>query len=199
VSLRVTWLCWLLVAASLGLAGCAKLRNDAPEGDRSSCPDVDAGRIVDPALLAFLSRARAAHHMADRHEENKSIDAALRVLDELISGPRPGGKTPLPEVREVLADTHARLADLRSQRGQFAEAARDVAQGLELAAEPSYFRGHLFETRGLLEERRAKSLTDQGKSSESAEATRSALAAFEESMRIQAQVIDRTLHDGDAG
>ena len=188
----------LLIAASIMCAGCARVRNEAPAVDNTACPELDAGRIVDPALLAFLSRARAAHHIADRHEENKSDDSAIRVLDELIDGPRPGGQTPSPEVREVLADTHARLADLRSQRGQFAEAARHVQQGLELASEPSYFRGHLFETRGLLEERRAKSLSDQGKTSESAEATRTALAAFEESMRIQAQVIDKTLHEGDA-
>lgn len=103
-----------------------------------------------------------------------------------------------PEVREVLADTRARLADLKSQLGQFQQASKDVDRGLELAEETTYFRGHLFEVRGLVEERRAKDLSDKGNTTAAEEAKRQALDAFEKSMSIQAEVIRQATDEEDA-
>ena len=178
-----------LVLAALSLASCSR-KEPAP---REVCPELDAGKPVDPALFAFLSRARAAHHTADLHEQDKDLQGAVRALESLLSGPIPSADRPPPEVREVLADTRARLADYRSQLGDFDAAARDVGQGLELAREPSYFRGHLFEVRGLIEERRARKLRDAGDAPSSEQAKQRALEAFEESMRIQEQVIRDSL------
>lgn len=59
--------------------------------------------------------------------------------------------------------------------------------------ERTYFRGHLFEVRGLLEDRRAKALTDEGKGEEALKAKQRALSAFETSMEIQAEVINQAL------
>ncbi len=117
-------------------------------------PAADSAVPVDPALLAFLSRARSAHHRADLHEDERPQRAA-KALEELIDGPLPEGGTMLPEVREVLADTHARLADLESRFGKYDAARQHIHRGLELAQEISYFRGHLFEVRGLVAERLA--------------------------------------------
>ncbi len=181
-----------VVLVPLGLlTACSK--GEAPAPAASACPDLPGAPVVDPALLAFLSRARAAHHMADRHEEAKELPAAVAALDKLLAGPKPGGEAPLPEVREVLADTHARLADLESQLGQFEAADGHVALGLKGATEPSYFQGHLYEVRGLLEERRAKVLRERGDEVGAEKASRAAITAFEQAMQIQARVIEGTL------
>ncbi|HEY6561639.1 MAG TPA: hypothetical protein VI072_30420 [Polyangiaceae bacterium] len=179
----------LVLLSSLG--ACSKGESPAPAA--SACPELPGAPVVDPALLAFLSRARAAHHMADRHEEAAELPAAIAALGKLLAGPTPGGDAPLPEVREVLADTHARLADLESQLGQYEAAERHVTLGLKGATEPSYFQGHLFEVRGLLEERRAKFLRERGRPEDADRASRAAIAAFEQAMQIQARVIERTL------
>jgi hypothetical protein len=170
----------------LCLAGC---REASPPGE------TDSGQPVDPALLAFLSRARSAHHIADGAEEQNDLGRAVEVLRGLVAGPFPGGSVQgaAPEVREVLSDTRARLADLESRRGNFDEAARDVDDGLELARETTYFRGHLFEVRGLVEERHAKALEKEEKPADATAAKKRALDAFEESMKIQAEVIKKAV------
>ena len=129
------------------LGGCNGDRDDHPTTAGSAVP-------VDPVLLAYLSRARSAHHRADLTEANDP-KMATTALQQFVDGPLPPGGTSLAEVREVLADTHARLADLWSRQGEFDRAKQSVARGLELAREISYFRGHLFEVRGLVDERLA--------------------------------------------
>jgi tetratricopeptide (TPR) repeat protein len=154
------------------------------------CPEVLAGAPVEPALLAFLSRARAAHHRADDPEQRGDLKGAIRELEALLAGPSLPGNA--PEAREVLADTRARLADLRSRSGDYDRAEADVAEGLRLVPETSYFRGHLFEVRGLSEERRSKALASAGDVANAAAAKNRALTAFQEAMEIQAAVIERT-------
>lgn len=185
--------CLLGVALALTLGACSK-------GSSERAPDGDAAAPIDPVLLAFLSRAKAAHHSADLHEEAGRLEQAVHALQGLVDGPAPGGASPsAPEVREVLADSLARLADLKSQLGLYPAAARDVERGLELAKETTYFRGHLFEVRGLVEERLGKSLKDKGESAAAEEAKKRALDAFEKSMAIQAEVIEKATGPAEAG
>jgi hypothetical protein len=161
---------------------------------QKSTPDACAGtdeRPVGPALLAFLSRSRAAHHRADLRESKNDLAGAETELGAILAGPKP----PCPgaaEVREVIADTRARLGDLRSQRGDFPAALADVEEGLKLVPEPSYFRGHLVEVRGLVEERHAKALATSGDNVGARAAEERAMAAFQEAMQIQAAVIERS-------
>ncbi len=169
-----------LLCALFLLAGCAK----------KTCDDTAGGTPVDPVLMSFLGGARAAHHLADGREEKGDLAGAEAALGALLNGALPP-KRDAAEVREVLADTRARLADLRSRRGDFDGALGDVDRGLGLVPEPSYFRGHLYETRGLIEERRTKALTASGDPAGAALARERALAAFEEAMRIQQGVIRR--------
>jgi hypothetical protein len=168
---------------TLALAGCMKAAPDP-------CADADGGAPVGPALLAFLSRSRSAHHRADAREEHQELGAAEVELDAIIQGPKPACPD-AAEVREVLADTHARLGELRSRHGAFPDALRDVDQGLALVPETSYFRGHLFEVRGLIEERQAKALAARGDPSAAKAAEERALAAFQEAMRVQSEVIEK--------
>jgi tetratricopeptide (TPR) repeat protein len=197
-AVAVLALAWL----GVGPLGCARSgpgteRETGISIQQGACEPA-AGPIVDSVLLAFLSKARSAHHQADLHEQAGDQAAAIRALDGLVNGPRPGGARPLPEAGEVLADTRARLADLRSTRGEFEPALRDVDEGLALALEPTYFRGHLFEVRGLVEERRAKALDEKGDRDAAATARKAAVEAFEQAVTIQDQVISSALGDGGA-
>ena len=97
------------------------------------------------------------------------------------------------EVREVLSDTRARIANLESRRGRFESAEQHLKEGLDLAREATYFRGHLYEVRGLVEERRSKELSAKGQAGAAETAKQRALEAFEESMKIQEQVIKSTV------
>jgi hypothetical protein len=171
----------LALVVPLALVACAK--------PKDACADTD-NRPVGAALLAFLSRSRAAHHRADAREQRNDPAGAEAELSAILDGPVP----PCPsaaEVREVLADTHARLGDLKSRHGDFAGALADVEKGLTLVPDEGYFRGHLVEVRGLVEERHAKSLAASGDLSGSKAAEDRALAAFQEAMRIQSAVIER--------
>jgi tetratricopeptide (TPR) repeat protein len=153
-------------------------------------------RVVDPVLLAFLSQARSAHHVADQREAAGDTAAALRALQGLIAGPRPPQGA--PEVGEVLADTHARIADISSRVGRFDQADRAIEEGLSSAKQPTYFRGHLFEVRGLVEERREKALRGSGRGLEADQARDRSLSAYEEAMKIQAEVILKASPAGSA-
>ena len=177
-----------VVALVLALGAC---RRAAPD----PCADAEGGAPVGPALLAFLSRSRAAHHRADAFEERNDTQAARAELDAVIHGPLPACPG-AAEVREVLADTHARLGDLASRNGDFAAALASVEQGLGLVPEQSYFRGHLFEVRGLVEERQSKALAARGDAAGATGAAERALTAFQEAMRIQSEVIERAAPKG---
>jgi tetratricopeptide (TPR) repeat protein len=174
--MRLALVAFALLLTLLG--GCA----------RRACDDEAGSAPVDPVLMSFIGSARAAHHLADGREEQGDLPGAEAALVALLDGPLPP-KRDAAEVREVLADTRGRLADLKSRRGDFDSALADIDRGLALVPEASYFRGHLFETRGLVEERRTKALVATGDQALAAKARERALAAFEEAMRIQQGVI----------
>lgn len=186
-----TWRAWTLIGAmgvaSLGVA-CSK--RDRP-------PLIAEGAEgVDTVLLAFLSQARALHHEANIKEDSGDLRGARESLARLLASKHGVG----PEVDEVLADASARKAELEVRLGDLAAAEQSVAAGLSYAREPGYFRGHLLETSGLVEEARAKHFADAGKPIEADAARKKALKTLEEAIAMQASVIDRALGvDGGAG
>lgn len=177
----------LLACALFGLTACSRRATPTPAG---RCAEIDAGTPVDPLLLAFLSRARAAHHLADAHESAGDLRQATEPLAALVKGPLPPTNSGdlAPEVHEVLADTEARLADLRSRTGAFEQAVADVVAGLEHAREPNYFRGHLLETQGLVEERHAQAL-EKRDPDQAAALRKRAIGLLEQAMTVQAGVL----------
>ncbi len=187
------------VLAGILLFGCAKPDGGAASRATAHPAQADAGPAVDPALLAFLSEARALHHQANVYEASNEPSQALESLDKLVHVQRPHPGVKVPEVEEVLADTYARLAELRLRAGSFDGAARDVQEGLTHAGDPTYFRGHLFEVAGLVEEARAASLTDAGHSADADRARERALALLQEAVDIQNKVIADSLAAPDAG
>ncbi len=182
----------VLASTLVALAGCAK----AHETSSSACPPEPGDvRPVDQVLLAWLSKARTLHHLADLAEEQGSIDEAIRRLEELVGGTLPGGRA--PEAAEVMADTYARIAELRTRRGDYEHADQAIISGLAYAPGPTYFRGHLLEVRGLVYEKQSGDFEKAGRASDAKKAREKALSANLEAVRIQDEVIKSTL--GDAG
>lgn len=182
-----------LAVLLLTLAACAPADESAPK--LCACPPGE-GPVVDATLVAFLSKARAAHHRADLALAAGDRPEAVAALVGLVEGPAPVRTA--PEAREVLADTRARLAELRSSDGDFDAAERDVEAGLALATETTHFRGHLLEVRGLVEQRRAKALVDSGDVAGAERARERAMAALQAAIDNQDEVIRRALGDGGA-
>jgi hypothetical protein len=180
----------LAALAALLLLGGDCSRREAPPPPR--CEAADAGTPIEPLLLAFLSRARAAHHLADAREGAGDLSAAIAPLAGLVLGPfppHPGSAGNAAEVSEVLADTRARLGDLRSRQGAFEPALADVRAGLEAVPSPNYFRGHLLETEGLIEERHAKALESSDPAA-AATIRQRALTLLEQAMAVQSGVLE---------
>jgi tetratricopeptide (TPR) repeat protein len=159
--------------------------------------DQDSAQVVDVELMAYLSEARALHHQANLKEESNDLAGAAAAMSRLVSARRPGKAT--PEMNEVLADAYARLAELQLRQGALEPAAEAIKSGLAHAPEPTYFRGHLIEVEGLIEEARAASFADAGKPEDAVRARERAIKLLEEVVRIQDQVIQRSLAGREAG
>jgi hypothetical protein len=194
--MRRVWGLWLAAflmgGSAAGVVSCAETESQRSE------PAIDCGvgrPVVNTALLAFLSKAKSAHHQADLAEEDGDLGAAVSALAQLIDGPVPGGDKPAPEAREVLADTLARMAELESSRARFEEGIRMIDRGLVLAVERTHFRGRLMEVRGVVEQRLHDRLRDDGDDTGAKAAKERAIAAFQEAIAIQDEVIQNSLGD----
>ena len=195
-SRRHVWL--MAIGLSVGVASAGLLASTGCIEPEPPTRQVDCGvgqPVVDPALLAFLSKAKSAHATADLAAEDEDHRSAIAALEGLVNGPRPGGANPGAEAREVVADALARLADLRSAEGEFTAAMKDVDQGLALAKERTHFRGRLMEVRGVVQQRHHKQLADSGQPQAAAKAKASAIESFQMAIEIQDEVIQRALDD----
>jgi tetratricopeptide (TPR) repeat protein len=184
-----------MTRSALVLLGCAVVLTASLLGcgRRDGGADSDGGAaVVDTDLMAFLSEARAFHHQANLKEEAGDLAGAAAAMERLTAARRPHDRA-MPEVEEVLADAYARLAELDLRQNDSGRAAAAVKNGLAHAPEPTYFRGHLLEVEGLVEEARAGTLADAGKADEAARARERAIQLLEEVVRIQDQVIQRSL------
>lgn len=157
-----------------------------------------ASDVVDTALMAYLSEARALHHQANLKEQAMDLPGATDAMRRLVAAATPHGGRATPEVEEVLADAYARLGELLLQQNELGPAGDAIAKGLEHAARRTYFRGRLLEVEGLVEEARAASLADAGKLEDAVKARQRAIALLEDVVRIQAEVIQRST-EGDGG
>ncbi len=175
----------------LAVASCAKR---APVATRAVCEEAT---VVDTNLLSYLSAARARHHEANVREDDDDVPGAIAALEKLVAMPRPSASAtasaPAPEIEEVLADARARLAELRVRANDVEGASRDVAEGLTHAPDTSYFRGHLLEVAGVVDEARAAAYADAGKPNEARAARARAVTSFQQAVSVQEAVIARTL------
>ncbi len=142
---------------SVALAACAQERaTDRQNPSRGAGPSNEEVAI-DTEVMAYLSMARAAHHEANVKEAD-DVAGAVAALERLTRASRPHPGKVVPEIDEVLADTYARLAELYARQGDLVKAGALVDQGLLHAETPTYFRGHLLEVGGIVEEARAAGL-----------------------------------------
>ncbi len=189
------WSTILALALAIG-AGCAK--KDAAPGSAPSpaAAVLDASGTVDLEVMAFLSEARALHHEANIREDEGDLPSAITVMRRLVGATRPHAGESVPEVLEVLADAWARIAELELKRRDLDEAAKAVKEGLAHAPDATYFRGHLLEVEGVIEEARAADFSDAGKKDDAQRARARAIALLQEAVKVQEQVIGRALGDG---
>jgi hypothetical protein len=154
---------------------------------------VDAGTPIDLDVMAYLSEARAIHHDANLHEASNDDKGAIISLEKLTKASRPHPDKTIPEVEDVLADTYARTAEIRLRDGDIDGAARDVKEGTAHAQADTYFRGHLLEVGGIIEEARAANLSDAGKTVDADAAKKRALDFLRQAVAIQDEVIRSSL------
>jgi tetratricopeptide (TPR) repeat protein len=154
---------------------------------------------VDTEIMAFLSEARALHHQANIKEETGDLPGAASAMQRLVAAKRPHPDRQTVEVDEVLADAYARLAELELRLGSLDRAREAVKAGLKHAPDATYFRGRLIEVEGLIEEAYAAQLADAGDTAEAARAREKAIQLLEEVVRIQDQVIQRSLANREGG
>lgn len=183
----------LALVLSLAACGIAKPDRPSPSDCREAAGASSSAPLVDAPLVAFLSKARAVHLQADIAESGGDVAEAVRLLDSLVRSPAVGGEYPSPEVREVLADTCARLGELEASRGAFDAARRFVKRGLELATDRTHYRGRLYEVLGAIERRAYDKLRAQGDETAARAAKERATAALQEAVSIQEDVIRRAL------
>ena len=186
---------WLFVGVLLSAA----LIHCGKKSDAGVASGNDAGTPVDLDVMAFLSEARALHHETNVHEDSGDVKAAIASLDRLVHAKRPREGTKVPEVEEVLADTYARLADLRLRSGDVDGASREVREGMTHAPDMTYFRGHLLEVDGIVEEARGANLADAGKRDEAQKARAHAIERLREAVDVQERVVTTSLASQDAG
>lgn len=188
----------LVVVFATTLAALGAAFTIVPSCSREPGDTTEQAPAVDMEIMAFLSEARALHHQANLAESAGDVPGAVAAMERLVAAKRPHPDRKTPEVEEVLADAYARLAELKLEKGDLDPAAGAVKAGLEHVAEPTYFRGHLIEVQGLVEEARANSLADAGHEAESKAARERAIQLLEEVVRIQDRVIQDSLSK-DAG
>ena len=185
----------IAIAVTLTSVSCTK-----PSGNGTTeVHENDAGPAVDVEVMAFLSEARALHHDANVREQMEDLNAAVAALDRLTRARRPHEGKLVPEVEEVLADTHARIAELRLRNGDLDGASKDVKAGMSHAPDATYFRGHWLEVDGIIEEARASTLADAGKKDDAQKARYRALELLHEAVLVQEKVIQRSLEGREAG
>lgn len=185
-----------IAASALFVIALARCEQASQEKICTDTPGV--APVVDTDVMAFLSKARALHHEANVKESANDLAGAVASLEVLVGSPLPRPGTSIPEVEEVLADTYARIADLKLQQGDVDGAAKDVDAGLAHSPGVSYFHGHLLEVQGIVEEQRATRLADGGKSDEAAKARAHAVQLLREAVDMQDQVIKNATTNKDA-
>lgn len=184
------WLAVLLLGLLITLAAC-----DRPNPTPDSCPPVPAlsAPPIDRALLAFLSKAKAAHHQADLAQDDGDQSGAIVALQALVEGPRPGGENSAIEIREVMADSRARLAGLLSAKAKHDAAEAQLRRGLAELPERNVYRGRLMEMLGVVEEGRYRAFKAAGENDKATRAKVRAVRAFGGAIAIQDEVIRRLL------
>jgi len=132
----------------------------------------------DPVLLAFLSRARSAHH-SPSSEAAGTWRRPCAICQQLTQSPSHPERA---RGRHGAGDTHARSADLMSRAGRFDQSDAELGAAWKTPSR-SYFRGHLFEVRGARRRTARKALRSKGRGQEADQARDRSLDAYDGSQK----------------
>ena len=159
------------------------------EGDRGT-----DGRI-DQQLMVALAQAKNFHHRAKVYMSDGNLPAAIESVRSILSLRFPAGAA---ESEDVRADARALLAKLMIGRGELAEAARIVEEGLADARRESFFVANLYTVKGEIFEAQAAAAVAQGDAGAAAAAAhrREAISAFSRSIEINSAIQKRLFEGG---
>lgn len=151
---------------------------------------------IDQQLMVSLAQAKNFHHRAKVYMSDGNIPAAIESVRSILSLRFPAGAA---ETEDVRADARALLAKLMIGRGELAEAARVVDEGLADASRESFFVANLYTVRGEIHEAQAAAAVAQGEGGAAAAAShrREAIMAFSRSIEINS-AIQKRLYEGGA-
>jgi hypothetical protein len=138
-------------------------------------------------LLIALSRARSHHAQADLYLADGDPAAAAAALEKILAVPFPAGS---PEADDTRLDGRARLARLYLKLDRGADADRTIDEGLAAAGRRSFFLANLYAVSGERHEARARRLAASDPEG-ARQARRAALAAYDESLRINSELQER--------
>lgn len=150
---------------------------------------------IDEQLLAALGLAQSYQHQADELAELGELDEAIGRVRRVLTI---GFPEAAPEAEDVRLDAWGRIAELQLEAGELDAADRSVNRGLAEATRVSYFKARLFNVKGRVLRQRARELRQAGEVEASRQASRAAIAAFEQSIALNQQVLGLDDHD-DAG
>lgn len=151
---------------------------------------------IDQQLMVALAQAKNFHHRAKVYMSDGNIPAAIESVRSILSLRFPAGAA---ETEDVRADARALLAKLMIGRGELAEAARVVDEGLADASRESFFVANLYTVRGEIHEAQATAAVAQGEAGAATAAShrREAIMAFSRSIEINS-AIQKRLYEGGA-
>jgi hypothetical protein len=148
----------------------------------------EPGDALTEELMVALAQAKNFHHKAKVYIGDGNVPEAILAVRQILTVPFPAGA---PEGEDVRLDARALLAKLLVGRGELAEAQRVVDEGLAAASRPSFFVANLWTVGGEVHEARAATLTGEA----AAEARRSAIRSYDESIRINEALQKRLMEE----
>jgi hypothetical protein len=145
---------------------------------------IPEGLAVSEEQLSYLGALRAAHRRADLFEEQKHTTEIVRVLQEVLSLPRPAGSA----VEDAYLDLAGRLATVLRKEQKISEALSLVQKTKAEISRDSFYLGALLLVEGEIYEARAEQKRAMGDAS-AADDDRTALAAYEASQQVNQRVL----------
>lgn len=194
----------IAIALACGLslwAGCAERERSSDEqpagrarGDKCApCRCGSSEHTLSEPLMSRLATARAYHHQADLHLRRGELDRAVAAVEKILELDL---DRRWPEAEEARLDAVARLAKLLEKKKELARALQLVDSELKKKARPSFYLANLHSVRGELLEARVAKLEAADEKKRARELAREAIAAFEQSIRINKQLQQRLDHSG---
>jgi hypothetical protein len=125
------WTSLLLALTFAVLAGCDGDGEHRSVTRVAEAADVSGDTRIDQQLMVALAQAKNFHHRAKVYMSDGNLPQAIDSVRAILSLRFPPGAA---ETEDVRADARALLAKLMIARGELAEAARVVDEGLAAAS-----------------------------------------------------------------